>query len=101
MKVLLFITSVPYAKDYNTVRNLTRKLTQRGHEVVIFLSGNGVYYLLRPDAEELKRFGARVLFCAHSAHQRGVRQAPAWAESSSTYALSQMMKDFDKSVCFN
>jgi len=101
MKVLLFITSGPYAKDYNTVRRLTQTLTQRGHEVVLFLSGNGVYYLLRPDAEELKEFGARVLFCAHSAKQRGVRETPPWAESSSSYYLSQQMESFDKVLAFN
>ncbi len=101
MKVLIFITSVPYAKDYNTVKNLTKKLCEKGHEVVIFLSGNGVYYLLRPDAEELKNFGARILFCSHSAHQRGVKEAPKWAESSSTYNMSKMLKDFDKVLCFN
>ncbi|WP_461832649.1 DsrE family protein [Aquifex sp.] len=101
MKVLIFITSVPYAKDYNTVKNLTKKLCEKGHEVVIFLSGNGVYYLLRPDAEELKNFGARILFCSHSAHQRGVKEAPKWAESSSTYNMSKMLENFDKVLCFN
>ncbi|WP_024015105.1 DsrE family protein [Aquifex aeolicus] len=101
MKILLFITSVPFAKDYNTIRNLTKYLCESGHEVTIFLSGNGVYYLLRPDAEELKNFGARVMFCSHAAHQRGVKEFPEWAESSSTYSLSQMMKDFDKTICFN
>jgi len=101
MRILLFITSVPFAKDYNTVRNLTKHLCESGHEVTIFLSGNGIYYLLRPEAEELKKFGARVMFCSHSAHQRGVKEHPQWAESSSTYSLSQMMKEFDKTICFN
>ncbi|NPB06312.1 MAG: DsrE family protein [Aquificae bacterium] len=101
MRVLILVTSGPYAKDYNTVRELTRTLTAAGHEVVLFLSGNGVYYLLRPDAEELKRFGARVLYCAHSAKQRGVKEAPPWAESSSSYYLSQHAEEFHKFLAFN
>ncbi len=101
MRVLLFITSVPYAKDYNTVRNLVKKLCEKGHEVTLFLSGNGVYYLLRPDAEELKNYGARILYCSHAAHQRGVKTPPQWAESSSTFSLSQMLGDFDRVITFN
>lgn len=101
MKVLIFITSVPYAKDYTTIKNLTKALREKGHEVVLFLSGNGVYYLQRPDAQELHLYGAKVMFCAHSANQRGVKEIPSWAESSSTYSLSQMMKEFDKILAFN
>lgn len=101
MKVLLVITSVPFAKDYSTVTNLVRRLTGRGHDVSIFLSGNGVYYLIRPDASALADYGAEVFFCAHSAHQRGVDKLPEWAQSSSTYNLSRMMGEFDKVIVFN
>lgn len=101
MKILLVITSVPFAKDYSTIANLVKKFSERKHEVSIFLSGNGVYYLLRPDAKELIDYGAKIYFCAHSAHQRGVGNQPPWAESSSTYNLSRMMGEFDKVIVFN
>ncbi len=101
MKVLIVITSVPFAKDYNTVINLTNSLISKGHEVQLFLSGNGAYYLIRPEVGELPRKGVKVLFCAHSAHQRGVENIPAWAESSSTYNLSRMMGEFDRIIVFN
>jgi len=101
MKILLIITSVPFAKDSNTITNLVKRFTGRGHEVSIFLSGNGVYYLIRPDAIELANFGAKVYYCAHSAHQRGVEKQPDWAESSSTYNLSRMMGEFEKIIVFN
>jgi len=76
MKILFVITSIPFAKDYNTIRNLVERLSKRGHEVHIFLSGNGVYYLIRPDAGLLSEYGAKVYFCSHSAHQRGVDRQP-------------------------
>ncbi len=101
MKVLFVITSVPFAKDYSTITNLVERLSKKGHEVHVFLSGNGVYYLIRPDASVLSDYGARVYFCAHSAHQRGVDKQPKWAESSSTYNLSRMMGEFDKVIVFN
>ena len=101
MKVLFVITSVPFAKDYSTVTSLIRKLIERGHEVTVFLSGNGVYYLLRPDASEIAQLGVKVLFCAHSSHQRGVDKLPSWAESSSTYNLSRLMGEHDKVIVFN
>ncbi len=101
MKVLFVITSIPYAKDYNTVLNLIRKLRERNHEVTVFFSGNGVYYLIRPEAEEIAKLGARVLFCSHSANQRGVPTEVSWAESSSTYGLSQMIGGFDRVLVFN
>ncbi len=101
MKVLFVITSIPYAKDYNTVLNLIRELRRRNHEVSVFFSGNGVYYLIRPEAKELADLGARVLFCSHSAHQRGVPTEVSWAESSSTYGLSQMMGGFERVIVFN
>jgi len=101
MKILLVITSVPFAKDYSTITNLVRKFSERNHEIAIFLSGNGVYYLIRPEAKELADYGAKIYFCAHSAHQRGVEKQPQWAESSSTYNLSRMMGEFDKVMVFN
>ena len=101
MRILFVITSVPFAKDYSTVTNLIKKLTERGHEVTLFLSGNGVYYLLRPDASQLAEMGVKVFFCAHSSHQRGVNKLPSWAESSSTYNLSRIMGEHDKVIVFN
>ncbi|WP_457599963.1 DsrE family protein [Hydrogenivirga sp.] len=101
MRFLIVVTSVPFAKDYSTITNLVERLTRKGHEVSIFLSGNGSYYLIRPDVGNLAELGVKIYFCAHSAHQRGVDRLPSWAESSSTYNLSRMMGEFDKVIVFN
>ncbi len=100
MKFLLIITSNPFAKDFSTVVNLTRELVKRG-EVAIFFSGNGAYYTIRPETKELKELGARLLYCAHSAHQRGIEKPLEFFESSSTYNLSRFIKDYDKVINFN
>ncbi len=101
MKILFVITSTPFAKDYNTIMNLLRTLRSRGHELHLFLSGNGAYYLVRPDALRLSEYCTKISFCSHSAHQRGVNAVPDWADSSSTYNMSRSLGDYDKVIVFN
>ena len=100
MKFLIIVTSNPFAKDYNTIVNLTRELTKKG-EVTIFFSGNGAYYTIRPETRELKEMGVRLLYCAHSAHQRGIEKPLDFFESSSTYTLSRLIGEYDKVLNFN
>ncbi|MCS6875714.1 MAG: DsrE family protein [Aquificaceae bacterium] len=100
MKFLFMVTSNPFSKDYNTLLNLVRVLSKKG-EITIFFSGNGAYYTIRPEAQELKKLGVRLLYCAHSAHQRGIQNVPEIFESSSTYNLSRFIQDFDKIIGFN
>jgi len=42
-------------------------------------------YTIRPETEGLKKLGARLLYCAHSAHQRGIKETLPFFEGSSTY----------------
>jgi len=101
MRVLFIITSVPFAKDYSTITNLIERLSRRGHTVSVFLTGNGVYYLIRPDVVAFREYAEKVYYCSHAAHQRGVSNQPPWAESSSTYNLSRMVEEFDRVIVFN
>ncbi len=100
MKFLFAVTSNPFAKDFSTILNLVKALSRKG-QVIIFFSGNGVYYLLRPETKSLSEFGARLLFCAHSAHQRGIENFPSYFESSSTYNFSKILPECDKLLAFN
>lgn len=100
MKFLLLVTSNPFSKDYNTVFKLAKELKNHG-EVVIFFSGNGAYYTLRKECKELHDLGIRMLYCAHSVHQRGIEKPLDFFESSSTYNLSRMLPEFDKIIAFN
>lgn len=100
MKFLFIVTSNPFSKDYNTLFNLVKELAKKG-EVTVFFSGNGAYYVIRPDTVGLKELGARLLYCAHSAHQRGIERALDYFESSSTYNLSRLLQDYDKVIGLN
>ncbi|MEN3034554.1 MAG: DsrE family protein [Aquificaceae bacterium] len=100
MKVLFVVTSNPFSKDFLTLKMLVRALSQKA-EVSIFFSGNGAYYIQRPGIEFFKELGVRLLFCAHSAHQRGILTYPEFCESSSTYNLSKLSTIFDKILVFN
>ncbi|MFN7064630.1 MAG: DsrE family protein [Aquificaceae bacterium] len=100
MKFLFIITSNPFSKDYNTVLRLTEELIKKG-EVALFFTGNGTYYTIRPETKRLKEIGARLLYCAHSAHQRGIEKPFEFFESSSTYNLSKFIQEYDKVISFN
>ncbi len=99
MKFLFVISSSPFSKDYTTIYNLCRVLSEKG-SVTIFLVGNGVYYMIRPEVTHLKDY-AKIMYCAHSAHQRGVNNPPDIFESSSTYNLSRILSEFEKVIIFN
>lgn len=100
MKFLLVISSNPFSKDYNTVIKLTEELLKKG-EVTLFFTGNGAYYTIRQELRELKEKGVRLLYCSHSAHQRGIENPLDFFESSSTYNLSKLVKEYDKVIAFN
>jgi len=100
MKFLFIVSSNPFAKDYSTILNLSKELVKRG-EVIMFFTGNGAYYITRPDTEEFKKLGIRLLYCAHSAHQRGIKDPLPFFESSSTYSLSKIMLECDRVLSFN
>lgn len=100
MRFLFVVTSNPFAKDFSTLLNLVKVLSKKG-DVAVFFSDNGVYYLTRPESKILKDLGARLLYCAHSAHQRGVLSHADFFESSSTYNLSKMLPEYDKVIVFN
>ncbi|MCS7278138.1 MAG: DsrE family protein [Aquificaceae bacterium] len=100
MKFLFIVTSNPFAKDYSTIVNLVKELIKVG-EVTLFFSGNGAYYIVRPETRQLKEMGARLLYCAHSAHQRGIEKPLDFFESSSTYNLSRIIQEYDKVINFN
>ncbi len=100
MRVLIVITTVPFAKDFNTVSNLIKAFKEAGDEVSVFLAGNGAYYLQRPETAALSEM-ASFFFCSHSAHERGVKSVPDWANSSSTYNLSKMLSEYDRVIVFN
>jgi len=100
MRVLFVVSSNPFSKDYTTIFNLVKELVKKG-EVIIFFTGNGAYYTIRPETEELKKLGTRLLYCAHSAHQRGIKETLPFFESSSTYNLSRIMLECQKVLSFN
>ncbi len=100
MRVLFVVSSNPLSKDYTTIFNLVKELVKKG-EVVIFFTGNGAYYTIRPETEGLKKLGARLLYCAHSAHQRGIKETLSFFESSSTYNLSRIMPECQRVLSFN
>jgi hypothetical protein len=49
MRVLFVVSSNPFSKDYTTIFNLVKELV-KSVGVIIFFTGNGAYYTIRPRA---------------------------------------------------
>jgi len=100
VRVLFVISSLPFSGDFSTIYHLAKVLVDKA-DVEFFLTGNGVYYLTIPETEEFLKWGIKIYFCSHAAHQRGIKDVPDWAESSSTYNLSKLVQEADKVLSFN
>ncbi len=102
MKVLIIVTSNPFSKDFDSVYKLSKALVDKA-EVTIFLSGNGTYWLTYDMTKSFLDMGIRIIYCAHSARQRGVEESikSQSFESSSSYDMFRRISEFDKVVSFN
>jgi len=58
-------------------------------------------YTIRPETEGLKKLRARLLCCAHSAHQRCINETLPFFEGSSTYNLSRIVPKCQNVLSFN
>ncbi|NPA58808.1 MAG: DsrE family protein [Aquificae bacterium] len=95
MNLVIILASNPYSHDFNTAVKMAEASLKRNHKTKIFLMGNGVYSLPRPEMKRLAEMGAGVYYCAHNLEQRKVKPEE-WGESSSMYGLSKLITEADK-----
>lgn len=102
MNILFVITSNPFSKDFDSVMKLIQNLKDKA-SITVFLSGNGCYWLTYEQAKKLLDFGVRVIYCSHSARQRGIEESikSQAFEPSSSYDMFRKISEFDKVLNFN
>lgn len=102
MNVLIIITSNPFSKDFDSVMKLSKALKNKA-TVVVFFSGNGTYWLTYENSKKLLDMGIRVIYCSHSARQRGIEESikSTVFEPSSSYDMFRKIQEFDKVINFN
>lgn len=110
MRLLLIILSPPAAGGLHTMVNLAEAVLRRGHESIIFCTGDGVENMredmLGPLAPRLTRLigeGVRVLVCRESARRRGALTGVGLREGVEMSSLAEMVEliDFsEKTIVF-
>ncbi len=102
MNILFVITSNPFSKDFDSVYKLCRVLKNHAN-IAIFLSGNGTYWLGYDMSKKFLDLGIKIIYCAHSARQRGIEECIKSEKfiSSSSYDMFRQISDFDKVINFN
>ncbi|MFB0543360.1 MAG: DsrE family protein, partial [Candidatus Bathyarchaeia archaeon] len=99
MRLLLIILSPPRARGLHTVVNLAEAALRRGHEGIIFCTGDGVENMrkdrvdpLTPRLSRLLGEGVRVLVCRESARRRGLLTEAGLMEGVEMSSLAEMVE---------
>ena len=98
MKLGLLVTRDDFKDD---VIGLTKAAIARGHEVIIFMTDDGVRLCLDRDIEALKDLlGVSMSLCDHSAKLRDVpgENVPQGIIAGSQYQNAAMNQDADKVI---
>ncbi len=102
MNILFVVTSNPFSKDFDSVMKLNQSLKGKAN-ITIFFSGNGCYWLTYEQSKKLLDLGTKVIYCSHSARQRGIEESikSQAFEPSSSYDIFRKISEFDKVINFN
>lgn len=93
MVLLLCVLSGPRSEGAHTARELARAALRRGHEVRLFLAGDGTAHL--EAFADLRGAGAKVVACSADAAVRGWDR-PGTPGRGSFVDLGEMAADADR-----
>ncbi|MHB0869812.1 MAG: DsrE family protein [Chloroflexota bacterium] len=97
MRLAILLTSGFEAADKRTALRLSAAALAQGHQVSLFLMGDGVY--CAPTFGDLAQRGAPVVWCSHNAQQRGLPAVPGVFEGSQ-FEWAAMVAEADRVVSF-
>jgi sulfur relay (sulfurtransferase) complex TusBCD TusD component (DsrE family) len=95
--LVLCLLSGPRSEAVHTVRELARAALEQGHEVRVFLAGDGTAHM--QSLAPLRNAGARLVGCSADAAARGWDQ-PGTVGRGSFVDLGDMTSDADKVLVF-
>jgi len=94
--------SPPETWGFRTAVNLTQTVLRKGHEVIIFGTGDGVESMkknaansLAPSLMKLLKMGGRLLACRESVRRRSVSQEAGLIEGVEMSSLAEMVELMD------
>ncbi len=99
-RVLFVVSNNPFSKDRRTILNLVSELLKLNAEVVVFLHGNGVWWLGLDDLKVLSEKGLKV-YCARYSVGKRHQMVPPWATEMDIEGLVELIESSDKVLFFN
>lgn len=111
MRLLLIFMSPPGTVGFRTAVNLAEAALRRGHEIIIFGTGDGVENLKESAASPLanrlmgiREAGVRLMVCRESTRRRGLSAEAdlmKGVETSSLAEMVELMDSCDKTLIFS
>ena len=92
--ICILVTSSPESENSRTLIKITQAAISLGQQVQIFLMCDGVYHIVHQDFLSIIEKGAKVILCAHNAHERGLEKKPG-IHFGSQYDLAGMVAQSD------
>jgi len=99
-KILFVVSNNPFSKDRKTILKLAEELLELNMEVVIYLHGNGVWWLGLEDLKNLSQKGAQIYGARYSTAKRS-QTIPPWAKELDLEGFVDLVEKADKVLFFN
>jgi len=99
-KVLFVVSNNPFSKDRRTILKLLEELRKRNATLIVFLHGNGVWWLGNGVLERFASEGVEIYCGIDSANKRN-QHIPPWAKKADLKRLVELMTEADKVLFFN
>ncbi|GEM_PF-1927314 len=99
-KILFVISNNPFSKDRRTILKLINHLLELDTEIVVYLHGNGVWWLGLEDFQKLVSERFKV-YCSLQSLQKRHQSLPQWALATESDQLVDLIESSHKVLFFN
>jgi predicted peroxiredoxin len=100
-KLGFFLSTSPEHENTHTVSRLAEAAIERGHEVHIFIMGDGIHNAFMPGFQMLVEKGARIVLCSHNLVERQRPKIEGTIVCGSQYDHAQLVSRVDRYLAFN
>lgn len=99
LSIVILLATGPDSPDMSTVKGIAIAAVRAGHEVSIFLLGDGAGLADHPSIADLAGLGVRTTVCSINVMQREVEEAVN-VTLGSLYDLAVMVRECDRFLSF-
>jgi DsrE/DsrF-like family len=100
-KLGFFLSTSPEHENTHTVSKLAEAALERGHEVYIFIMGDGVHNAFLPPFVTLVDKGVRIVLCSHNLAERQRPKIEGTIVCGSQYDHAQLVGTVHRYLAFN